>query len=157
MNGYLSIVTPLKSETPRIGRCLFNISHMQVGKVSPLFKLLSALQLAEPSDYIFENMLIDSYIQGNQLYIEKFDLSGDTLALNGKGTLQWPDNQLQLTLLTRGKRLVTSEPSILDSLAEGLVGTVMRVEVSGTLEDPIIVRKVPVIEDSLKILGTPSQ
>jgi hypothetical protein len=157
MNGYLSIVTPVRSNGSRIGRCIFSISQMQVGRVSPLFKLLSALQLTESGDYIFENMLIDSYIQGSQLYIEKFDLSGDAMALNGRGTLEWPNKQLELTLLTRGKRMVTSEPSIIQSLTEGLVGTVMRVEVSGTLDNPLVVRKIPVIEDSFKLLGTTTE
>jgi hypothetical protein len=44
----------------------------------------------------------------------------------------------------------------LQSLTEGLGGAVVRMEVTGQADDPHITTKtLPVIQDSLKIIGTP--
>ena len=56
---------------------------MQIGKISPLAKLLLVLQLTEPKDFAFEQMLVDSYIQDGKLFLEQFDLSGKAVAFNG--------------------------------------------------------------------------
>ena len=158
INGQLSLVVPFSPSESRIGRCLFTIAHMQVGKVSALAKLLTALQLTEPKDYVFENMLVDAYIQDNRLLTEKYDLAGESLALKGQGTIDLAMDKLRLTLIARGRRLASAEPSVFQALTEGLGGAVMRVEVSGSVENPTFVSKtLPVIEDSFKLLGTPSQ
>lgn len=67
-----------------------------------------------------------------------------------------PDGDVNLTLTARGRRVAAAQPSILQSLTEGLGGAVVRMEVTGKADDPRVETKtLPVIEDSLKILGTP--
>jgi len=152
INAYLSVITPLGPDETRIGRCMFTVANMQVGKVSPLAKLLLALSLTEPTDYAFEAMRVNSYIQDDTLHIEQFDLAGESVAFKGNGTIDLPTEVLDLLLTAR---LASSNPSPLESLTEGLFGTVMRLGVKGTLDDPQIIPHMPMLEDPLKLLGSP--
>jgi len=57
--------------------------------------------------------------------------------------------------MARGKRLATVQPSVLQSLSEGLGYGVVRMEIGGKLYDPeVTTRTLPVITESLQILGT---
>jgi hypothetical protein len=114
--------------------------------------------LSEPTDYAFERMLIDSYIRADKLLISKLDLSGKNAAFTGSGTMDLPTEEINLTLAARGPRVTAAGPSVLQSLTEGLGGAVVRMEVTGTASSPHVQTKaLPVIEDSLKILGTPDE
>ncbi len=153
----------------RQGVCRVDIANMQVGRVSPLGNVLSVLRLSEPTDYRFERMLIDSYIRGDTLLVSKLDLSGRNAAFAGAGTMDLPTDELNLTLTGRSQRLAAGAPSVpgspnpihriwepLQSLTEGLSGAVVRIEVTGKVDSPHVQTKaLPVIEDSLKILGMP--
>jgi hypothetical protein len=52
--------------------------------------------------------------------------------------------------------VAAANPSLLQSLTESLGGAVVRMEVTGSVDHPEVETKtLPLIEDSLKILGTP--
>lgn len=155
MSGSLSVTAAIGDSLPRIGRCRLKITDMQVGRLSLLAKLLHVLQLTEPKDFAFDQMLVDSYIKHNRLFFREFDLCGDRVAFNGSGWMDLQSNNIDLTLTARGNRLATTEPSLLQSLTEVLGKAVVRIEVTGNVYDPqITTRTLPVIWDSLKILGT---
>jgi len=165
MRGALSIVAevgaPVSSVEDRnggqIGQCRLAIRDMEVGKLSPLAKLLYVLKLTEPKDFAFEHMVVDSYIKGDKLLFEEFDLSGQAIAFSGSGWMDLASDNVDLVLTARGKRLAAAptKVGVVQSLAEGLAQAVVRVEVTGNVHDPqVITRTLPVIEDSLKILGT---
>jgi hypothetical protein len=128
---------------------------MRVGELSPLAKLLQVLKLTEPKDYAFDRMLVDSYIKRDTLLFEKFDLAGSAIAFYGSGQMDLQSQNIELVLTARGERLTAADPSILQSLAEGLGIAVVRMEVNGNVYNPQVeVKTLPVIEDSLRILGT---
>ncbi len=155
MNASLSLGAQVGDGSSRLGACKVHVVDMQVGKVSPLSKVLAFLSLTEPSDYAFERMLIESYLKRNRLLIHKFDMAGKNLAFTGSGSVDLLSNNLNLTLTARGKRVTEKQPSVLQSLTEGLGGGVVRLEVAGKTDSPQIETKtLPVLEDSLKILGT---
>jgi len=155
MSAALSVGLRVGDGSSRLGRCRISIVDMEVGKVSPLAKLLYVLSLTEPKDFAFERMLVDSYVKGEKLLVEKFDMSGETLAFYGSGSMDLPSEEVNLALIARGQRLAAGEPSMLQSLTEGLGGAVVRMHVTGNAYDPHVETKaLPVIEDSLKILGT---
>jgi hypothetical protein len=155
MSGSLSVNTHVAGGTSRIGSLRLIIVDMQVGKLSPLGKLLQVLNLTEPKDYAFDRMFVDSYIKGDNLFIETLDLSGQGIAFHGSGWLDLVTRNIDMKLTARGKRLATDDPSILQSLTEGLGQAVVRMEVTGNFNDPVIVTKaLPVIEETLQILGT---
>jgi hypothetical protein len=129
---------------------------MQVGKRSPLANLLSVLNLTETSDYAFDQMTVDAYIQDNKMFLRQLDLSGKSVAFYGSGWLDLKTDDIKLTLTARGRRLAPASPSIWQSLTEGLSRAVVRVEVKGKISDPqITTMPLPVIKETLEILGTP--
>jgi hypothetical protein len=155
MCGSLSVTGRVGDRLSRLGRCRLKITDMQVGRLSPLAKLLAVLKLTEPTDFAFEQMLVDSYIKGDRLLFQQFDLSGESVAFNGSGSMNLRNQNVDLTLTARGRRFATAEPSILQSLTESLGHAVVRMEVDGNLYDPQVTTKtLPVIGDTLQILGT---
>jgi hypothetical protein len=155
MNGSLCVSGRMGDKYSRFGRCRLKITDMQVGKLSPLAKLLDVLKLSKPKDYAFEQMLVDSYIKRDRLFFEKIDLSGKSVAFSGSGWMDLRTQEIDLSLTARGRRLATAEPSIWQSLTEGLGQGVVRMEVGGSLYEPdVTTRTLPVIEDTLGLLGT---
>ncbi len=127
---------------------------MQVGKLSPLAKLLNVLQLSAPKDFAFDRMLVDSYIRHDELFVRKLDLSGQTTAFTGSGLLDLENFDLDLRLTARGKRPATDDPSVLQSLTEGLGQAVVRIAVSGNIHEPkVTTETLPVIGETLQIFG----
>lgn len=157
LNAELSLMLSPGDETARRGRCSFTITDMRVGRAPLLSQLLSALQLTEPSDHQFDSLLVDGYIKGDQLVIDKLDMSGESVAFWGRGHLNLLNENIDLQLIARGKRLAYAEPSLIQSLTEGVVGAVMRVNITGTLSSPRVVpQALPMIEDSLRRLTPPA-
>ena len=155
MDGSLSIAGPLAENLPRIGQCRFQIVDMQVGKLSPLAKLLNVLQLNESKDFAFDRMLVDSYINHDKLFFEQFDLSGESVAFNGTGWLNLKTEDVDLTLTARGRRLATAEPSVFQSLTEDIGRAVVRMDVTGNVYDPQVKTSTfPAIKEAMEILGT---
>ena len=156
LNAAVSLGARVGDGSSRLGVCRVDVADMRVGKVSPLANLLAVLRLTAPLDYAFDRMLVESYLRRNKLLISRFDLSGKNLAFAGGGTVNLPDGDVNLTLTARGKRVAVAQPSILQSLTEGLGTAVVRMEVTGKADNPDVETKtLPVIEDSLKILGSP--
>jgi hypothetical protein len=155
MNASLSLSARLGDNSSRRGVCSVEITDMQVGKVSSLANLLSVLSLNEPTDYTFERMLVDAFIIRDQLIIRTFDMSGRNVAFTGSGGMDLPDEQVNLILTARGRRDERAEPSVLQSLTEGLGGGVVRMTVTGRPDDlHIETQTLPVLGDSLRVLGT---
>jgi len=155
MYGVLSVSGPVNRTSERLGSCRVKITDMEVGKLSPLAKLLMVLQLNEPTDYAFEQMTVDSYIQRDKLFFEKIDLWGRSVAFNGSGQMNLDDREIDVCLTARGSRLANDEPSVLGSLADALGGAVVRMDVSGSLYDPqVSTETLPVLKRALGILGT---
>jgi hypothetical protein len=154
MDGSLSINAQIGDISTRIGACKLAIGDMQVGKLSPLAKLLNVLQLTKPKDFAFDRMLVDSYIRGNNLLVRTLDLAGRAFAFSGSGQLDLRSLNVDLKLTARGQRLATDDPSILQSLTEGLGQAVVRIDVAGNLHEPkITTETLPVIRETLQVLG----
>jgi hypothetical protein len=154
MNGSLSVNARLGDSSSRIGTCRLAISDMQVGRLSPLAKLLQVLKRTESEDFAFDQMFLDSYIRRNELLVKKLDLSGRTVAFYGSGWIDLQTRNVDLLLIARGRRLATADPSIWQSLTEGLGRAVVQMEVIGDFYDPKVTTKtLPVIGETLQILG----
>jgi hypothetical protein len=127
---------------------------MQFGKLSPLGKLLQVLKLTESKDFAFDKMFVDSYIRRNDLLVKKLDLSGQAVAFYGSGLMDLKTRNVDLVLTARGRRLATDDPSVWQSLTEGLGRAVIKMKVTGDFYDPDVkTEALPVIGDTLRILG----
>jgi hypothetical protein len=155
MSGWLNLSSQVAENDSRIGACRLTIRNMQVGKMSPLGNILQVLNLTEPSDYAFDSMFVDSYIRRNGLVVAKLDMSGKSVAFYGSGSIDLLDGGVDLSLIARGHRLVTDDPSILQSLTEGLGQAVVRMDVTGDYRNiKVATKALPVLEGTLQILGT---
>ncbi len=156
ISGSLSMIGSLADDNIHLGRCRIKVNNMQVGKMSPLANLLFVLNLTEPSDYAFEQMTLDAYIQDNKMFLRQLDLSGKSVAFYGSGWLDLKTEEIKMSLMARGRRLGPANPSIWQSLTEGLTRAVVRVDIKGKLSEPeITTMPLPVIKETLEILGTP--
>ncbi len=154
MEGALNVTASLGDTDSRIGRCRLVVENMQVGKLSPLDKLLMILQLNDPKDYAFDQMVVDSYIKGDNLYFDCLDVSGNAIAFTGTGKMNLETEDIEMVLYGRGKRLAMSEPKGLASLTEGLRQGVVRIEIDGNIYDPNIKTKtMPIIKDAIGLFG----
>lgn len=155
-NGTISFAASQDAGASRMGRCTFQVENMQVGKLSPLAQALTSLGLNKPRDYAFEKLVLDSYIQGDKLLIETLDMSGKSVAFQGSGALHLTTGELDLALIARGSRISLKEPSVFQSLTEGLVGAVVQLEFSGHYSNPQFTTKaLPLIENSFRRLARP--
>jgi len=137
-----------------IGRLNINITDMELARRSLLGKVLTTMQLNDPTDFIFSGMTVAAYLKESEIVLEQVYMSGKSMVLAGSGQLDLDTNQIVLDLTASGKR-ITSEPSFLESLAKGLGSAVVKVEVRGNIEKPLIKTKtLPLIQDPLGILGT---
>jgi hypothetical protein len=156
MGGRLCIQEKISAAQRRTGRIRLAIGDMEIGRLSPISKLLLVLNLNEPTDFAFDRMLVDAYLDGEKVDFENFDLSGESVAFTGSGALDLKDQKVDLKLTARGRRLAGSEPGILGSITEGLGSGIVRMDVKGDIYDPEITTKtLPVLEATLGILGAP--
>ncbi len=156
MSGSMSLSSHVPQNNSRIGSCRLSIKNMKVGKMSPIAQLLQVLNLNEPSEYAFDTMFIDSYIKRDGLFVEKLDMSGKSVAFHGSGLISLLNGDMNLSLTARGNRLASDDPSIIQSLTEGLGRAVIRMEVTGNYRDiKVETKTLPVIEGTLQIFGEP--
>ena len=155
MSGSLDLSSQISENKSRIGACRVTIKDMQVGKMSPLANLLQVLNLNEPCDYAFDSMFIDSYIRRDGLVVQKLDMSGKSVAFYGSGSINLSNGGVDLSLTARGHRLATDDPSIWQSLTEGLGQAVVRMDVTGDYRNiKVATRALPVLEGTLNLLGS---
>jgi hypothetical protein len=154
MNGSLCINAKNGDHVSRLGACKLSISDMQVGKLSPLARLFQVMRFTGPTDFAFEQMIVDAYIKRDGLFVRKLDLSGQDIAFSGSGWVDLKESSVDLVLTARGRRLATDDPSVLQSLTEGLGQAVVRMSVTGDFNDPKVkTEALPVIEGTLQVLG----
>ncbi len=154
MQGSINLFGQTADSNSLKGRCRVRIKDMTVARTSPLTKILDVVQLNEPSDFIYEQMFIEGWFKDDDLYFEKIDISGQNAAFHGTGKMSIDNLTLDLVLAARGKRVATSEPGVFQSLTDIMRESVVKVKVTGLIDDPVIeTEPLPVLNDSLKILG----
>jgi len=156
MSGSIRLSVPTAGGT-RSGYVLIETSDMHVEKVSFLGKVLLVMKFTEPTDYAFDEMSAAAYLSGDELLIDRLDLRGRSLTMRGEGSIHLKPANVNLAFTAAGPRS-QNQPSMLESLAEGMIPAIVRVTVKGPLEDPVIEKTaLPVIADTLGILGKPIQ
>ena len=154
MKGTLSLSAKTGDSSSRIGKCTLSIKDMQVGRLSPLVNMFQVLKLSVPTEFAFDRMYLDSYIKKSDLIVKKLDLAGESLAFYGSGLMDLETRNVDLKLTGRGKRLATSDPSLIASLTEGIGRAMVRIDVTGSFYDPVVETKpLPIITGTLDIFG----
>ncbi len=155
MSGTVNVAGRVNEIPSYLGTCRIEIKNMQVGKISLVGRLLSILKLTEPSDYVFDRMFFDAYIKNGRLYFETLELSGAALTFAGTGWMDITNKKLELTLAARGPRIAAIKEDVIGSLTTALSPGVLQVLVTGSAYEPKIdIKPLPVIGDTLDLLGT---
>jgi len=138
----------------RIGRINIGVSDVKVTERSLAGKVLTAAKRNNPSDFVFKDMTIRSFIRRDELVFEQVLMSGSSTALRGSGKVNLDSSEIDLDFAAFGGGQAKGEPSMLESLAKGLGGAIVKVEVRGSIEEPTIkTTKLPVFKKPFEIFG----
>lgn len=136
----------------RLGICQLNITNMKVGKKSLMAKLFDIFGKKNKSEFFFDRMIVDSYIKGDEVWFNQFDMHGTSLDLMGKGDLSFGTKQIDVVFAAKGKRV--SQLPLIQPLANTIGPLIMRIEVQGDYRDPVVkTNPLPAISDALEIFG----
>ena len=155
MNGSFSAQGLLGDKASNAGRLILGISDMRLTRRSVLGKILIAMQLNKPTDFIFSDLKVEAYLKGTEIIFEHVYMSGSSTVLQGNGKMDLVTNEIDMNFTAFG-RILTSDPSMLESLAKSLGSAVIKVEVRGDLDEPLIKTKtttLPVFRAPLDLLG----
>ena len=112
-------------------------------------RLLSVLSLRDPDDTAFTSSDIDFRINGEQMYLDRIDFSGDVLSLKGQG---WMDlnRQINLNFYALVGREEFQLPIVKTLLAEAS-RSILLIQVVGTVDQPQVIRKaLPDLDETLQ-------
>ena len=153
MAGSIGLSGILTKADSMAGRAKFDITNLSLAKRSIGGKVVTALQLNDPTDFMFSDVNIDSYIKKESLFFEDFTLSGHAIVLNGQGSLNLKNNNINLNMTAAGSEL-TDTPSFIESLVRGLGPAMVNVKVSGKLDDPKIqTTTLPILQGPFDLFG----
>lgn len=138
-------------ESSKIGRLNFAVSDMEFAKRSLLGKVMTASQLGNPTDYIFSDLITESYLRKNTLFFDKIELSGSSMQMKGVGDINLIDGGINIDFTAYGRK--SSKPSFLETISRGLGPAFAKVQVRGTFDDPETKKSIPVLRNPFEILG----
>jgi hypothetical protein len=137
VSGTIGLEGDFKNLAEPRGRLTAEVADMKMGQQSLPGKILTAVQLRRPEEFVFSRMKVDAAVQGSQLILEDVLMVGDPLVFRGKGRLDMANRRITMELMA-SNRLAGKEDTLLDQLLRGLGGALWRVEIRGDLKEPDI-------------------
>ena len=150
-SGSFGLTGIFGNQESKIGRLNFGISDMEFAKRSVLGKVITASQLGNPTDYIFSDLIAESYLRKNSLFFDKIELSGSSMQMRGDGDINLVNGGINIDFTAYGKKSL--KPSFLETISRGLGPAFAKVKVRGTFEKPETEKSIPVFQNPLGILG----
>lgn len=156
VGGELGIQGNINDDASHIGRLKAAVGNLKNRKSGLVEKLQTVLGEVISGNFIFTDMVMDSYVKGRQLHIEQFSLYGPFFWLKGAGRLDLNTYDIDMTL-TLYSFDSDKEPTFIESLVAGLIPALLKIEVTGNYSDPKIKAvPLPILKDSLGVIGTRS-
>jgi hypothetical protein len=116
-----------------------------------MVSLLKLLSVRQPDTTAFTRSDINFYIQGQHIYVDRIDFSGDAISLLGKGEVDF-DKQIRLTFHAMVGRNENRLPVLKDVLG-GASKQIMLIHAEGTLDQPSLRREAfPGVNQALQTL-----
>jgi hypothetical protein len=125
------------------------LREADVYQLPVMARLLSVLSLRDPDNTAFTSSDIDFRVNGEQIYLDRIDFSGDVLSLKGKG---WMDlsRQINLDFYALVGREEFQLPLVKALLAEASK-SILLIQVVGTVDQPQVIRKaLPELDETLQ-------
>lgn len=117
------------------GKFTSSILDMKMGRQSLLGKVLTAVQLKRPDNFVFNEIELAADIRGSELIFDRVRMLGNPLVFHGKGTVDLKSRQITMELAS-WDRAVRGEDTVLDSLMRGIGSALWKVEIHGDLDAP---------------------
>jgi len=125
------------------------LREADVYELPVMARLLSVLRLGTPDGPAFTSSDIDFRVNGEQIYLDRIDFSGDVLGLKGKG---WMDlnRQVDLEFYALVGREEFQLPLVKALLARASK-SILLIQVVGTADQPQVIRKpLPELDETLQ-------
>lgn len=102
----------------------------------PIFFLIFQVLNLTPDENVFHDGWIKFYLENDEMTMSTIDLQGKALSFIGKGRMNIPTKELDVTLLARSP--VRLRLPVLTDVLEAFSREVMEVQISGTFQKPSI-------------------
>ncbi|MEK6642714.1 MAG: hypothetical protein AABZ08_02305 [Planctomycetota bacterium] len=102
----------------------------------PIFFLIFQVLNLTPDENVFHDGWLKFYLEKDEMVFHTIDLQGKALSFFGKGRMNIPTKQLDITLLARSP--VRIRLPVLTDVLEAFSREVMEVQISGTFNKPTI-------------------
>jgi hypothetical protein len=154
LSGDVSVLGSTEGEKRNLGRVNLSINDLKFNEVTLAGKVLEAAHKDnEPPEFKFSDITVESYLKGDEIYLQDILIYGESTVLRGAGTVGLDGNEIDVNLRTFS-RDVYEEPSFFESLSIGLSPAFVKITVSGKLDEPDIeAEPLPVIKGPLQLLG----
>lgn len=111
------------------------IADLKMGQQSLLGKVLTAVQLRQPQNFVFTEIDLSAAVLGPELVFNHLRMVGSPLVFYGQGKLNLQDRQIEMELASWNQSQ-GSEETILETLARGIGSALWKIQVRGTLDEP---------------------
>jgi hypothetical protein len=136
-SGVFTLAGRLGQMESSLGRLHMEIGDLRLAHRTLTGKVLTAVQLTDPRDSLFDQIFVNAWIRNRQMVFDEVYMSGARSLLKGQGYLDLRTGQVHLDFtVSPGKG--SKDPSFLESLALALGSTLVKVEVRGPLDNPVI-------------------
>ena len=133
--GSLILVGKLNDLSQPRGKFMTNILDMKMGRQSLLGKILTAVQLKRPENFVFNEIELSADVRGSELIFDRIRMVGNPLVFHGKGQMDLKSRQIAMELAS-WDRIVHGEDTLLDMLVRGIGSALWKVEIYGNLDAP---------------------
>ena len=136
-SGAVSLEGDLRMLADSRGKVTARVQNIRLGQQSFMGKVLVAMQLKTPKEFVFHEIECQGLVRGSELLIESVRMVGDPMVFRGTGTMNLETRQIQMDFVAFD-RLMGREDTILDKLARGIGSALWKIEVKGDVENPTI-------------------
>ena len=155
INAELNIQGNFKQKGSAIGRLIGQAENIKSQKSDPVDKISSAIHEFSQKKFDFEKITLDSYLKNQQLQISRLDIIGPSVALRGQGNFDIDKKDINIKFNGYSAPGNDDEPGFLGSLTAGIAPAFLKVDMTGSLENPqVTVTPMPIFKESLEIIGT---
>lgn len=131
------------------GKGRIRVTDAYVYELPVMMQLLKLLSIRMPDSNAFSTATIDYRIDGNWVYFNRIDFKGDAVSLLGKGQMN-AQTEIDLDFYTKlGRGDWDKDIPVVPELLTVLSKQLMRIHVSGTLQDPRSQRQALPVLDQL--------
>lgn len=133
------------------GHGTIRLSEADVYELPVMVSLLKLLSIRRPDKNAFSHADVDFRIEGEHFYFDRIDFTGDAVSLLGKGEMDF-----QRAVALRFHAVVgraQKKVPVLSDLFAGASKQIMVIQVTGTLDDPVVKRQpFPAVNQAITLL-----